>query len=184
MNQKTQTLGAIGLILVGLVLAIGVFVYFLKQKNEISELRDQAESLNVQLEAKKIEFEELYTDCLEKTRQLEGIDQAEIAAAAKKAENGRFHLGISAPTLTNAEGLELLSVLKNEGFNIWYANEKTGDLGAMYYYQNGESKAAEIKDIIYGLFNDRSRFNLDVKSGGSGSGIPASIRNNTIIIKI
>ena len=184
MNNKTKSLGAIGLIIGGLLLAIVMFVLFLNQQKEIIRLNDESEELNQQLAAKSIEFEELYVDCLEKTKELEGISQEEVAAAAKKAENGRFHLGISFPTLTNAEGLDLVSQLKTQGYNIWYVNEKKSDLGKMYYYKNGEKKAAELQAFIYSLFSDRSRFKLEKKSGGTGGGIPASIRDNAIIIKI
>ena len=177
MNNKTKSIGAIGLIIIGLILAIVMFVIFLKQKEEIA-------NLNTNYLAKSSEYEKLYQDCLEMTKQLEGINQADIAAASKKAENGQFHLGISHPRLTNAEGIELLTLLTNEGFNIWYANEETGDLGNMYYYKNGKNKADEIKEMIYDKFTDRSKFNLNINSGGSGSSIPSGIRDNTILIKI
>lgn len=174
MNNKTKSIGAIGLILGGLILAIVMFVIFLNKEKEISKLNDQ-------LIVKSAEYESLYQDCLKKTEQLEGIDQAEIAAAAKKAENGQFHLGISWPTLTQKEGGDLLVLLKNEGFNIYYENEKTADLGNMYYYNNGVTKAEELKELIYSKF---PRIRLNVKAGGSGSSIPSGIRDNTIIIKI
>lgn len=184
MNEKTQSLTAIGLIIAGLILAISMFVLFLKQKGQIEEMKENAELLNVELDKKNLEYETLYLECLEKTKQLEGINQAEIEEAARVARNGRFHLGISAPTLTNAEGLELLSKLKTEGYTIWYANQKPDDLGKMYYYNNGEQKAEELKELIHGMFPNRNRFDLSVSSGGVGSGIPSEIRANTIIIKI
>jgi hypothetical protein len=184
MDNKKKSIGAIALILIGLFIAIAMFVLFLNQKKEIDNLNTNLEVLNAQFIVKNSEYESLYQDCLNKTLELEGIDQAAIAAAAKKAKNGQFHLGISYPSLTKAEGRNLLSLLKNEGYNIWYDNEKTADLGNMYYYKNGAEKAYELQDLIYGMFTDRNRFKLNIKSGGSGSGIPAGIRDNTILIKI
>ena len=184
MNEKSKSLGAIGLILVGLVLSISMFVLFLNQKQKIQTIKENAELLNIELDKKNLEYETLYLECLEKTKQLEGINQAEIEEAARVARNGRFHLGISAPSLTRAEGLDLLAQLKNEGYTIWYANEKQGDLGKMYYYENGEEKAEVLKTFIHDMFPDRSRFDLVVNTGGEGSGIPPEIRSNTIIIKI
>ena len=176
MQEKTKSISAIALILGGLALMIGMFVIFLNQKNEIT-------ALNGQLEAKKLEYANLYEECLENSKKLDNIDKAAVDAQYRKAENGKFHLGISSPSLTNAENLEFITHLKQEGYNIWYMNENTGDLGNIYHYKNGVEMAKNLQSYIFEKFPNRSK-KLDIQQGGNGGGIPASIRDYTILIKL
>lgn len=177
MNDKTKSISAIFLILGGLALAIGMFVVFLKQDRKIHSLNDQ-------INEKNVEYAKLLKDCINDKNKLMEIDSLSAANELKKIKNGEFYLGISSPSLKNAENLELITALKQEGYNIWYANENTGDLGNIYYYKEGATMAVDVQKLIYDMFPDRSRFKLEIQAGGGGDGIPSTIRDHTILIKL
>jgi len=177
MNDKTKSISAIFLILGGLALAIGMFVIFLKQDRKIHSLNDQ-------INEKNVEYANLLKECINDKNKLMEIDSAAAATELKKIRNGEFYLGVSSPSLKNAENLELITALKQEGYNIWYANENTGDLGNIYYYKEGAAMAADLQKLIYDMFPDRNRFKLKIQAGGSGEGIPSTIRDHAILIKL
>ncbi|MFT4568211.1 MAG: hypothetical protein ACI9FN_003180 [Saprospiraceae bacterium] len=121
----------------------------MNQKKEIEDKEEVIEALLKSEKENSEKYTDLYTKCLETKKRLEVIDSVKFEKEIRIAEKGKYRLGISYPSLTNAEALELSTLLKNEGFRIWYANEKTDDLGNMYYYKNWQDKAKEHQGLIY-----------------------------------